>query len=640
MHARTYGTRLWRFGLLAALALLLGCSPETGPAPGPQPLVQSKAWWMDPSQQAELPAVLGVSGWQDFKDWNSFGFGPEPVWLRLRLAGAPAGTSQPWVVRIGPAFLDHVTLFDPTAGLTLRAGDAVAPTKEDLLALDFSFEIPALAQERDIYLRLSTNSARTLYADVQPYQEAKQAQRKREGFFGFILSLSAIFALWAAVQWWHTREKVMGVFAVKQVASTLWAFFFFGFARVYLGPWLAPGVLSAMASALVPLVIACVLWFMGTLIQTYQPSKALVRTCFGVAAVLAFLPVAQWAGLTRESLLLCNLAVPVMSGMLLFTLLSAVPAPANAPIRLRYLMAYLLVYGVLNSLPPATYLGWIQNSPIVLVSNLSHVVLDGLVVFVMLQIRSSALQRAQHENALELVRSREHMAAEKRLREEQSQLVSMLAHEMKTPLATLRMWLAAGQINQPKMVRAISDMNLIIERCVQSGQLADHGLQPMVEPVDAVALTQDNIQACREPERVDFEWPPGLVPMQADAQMLSIVLSNLIDNACKYGQPGSRVALVLGPWTQGMQPGWRWCVTNQIGPAGLPDASRLFEKYYRSAQARRQSGSGLGLFLVRGLLGLMQGCIGYEPGATEVRFWVWLPAAPAPNGGLARPNFA
>jgi signal transduction histidine kinase len=82
---------------------------------------------------------------------------------------------------------------------------------------------------------------------------------------------------------------------------------------------------------------------------------------------------------------------------------------------------------------------------------------------------------------------------------------------------------------------------------------------------------------------------------------------------------------------------------NQVSPGGLPDAERLFEKYYRSPQAQRVSGSGLGLFLVKGLLDLMQGRIGYEVRGQQVIFSVWLPlephglqAVPGPQKLMAR----
>ena len=62
-----------------------------------------------------------------------------------------------------------------------------------------------------------------------------------------------------------------------------------------------------------------------------------------------------------------------------------------------------------------------------------------------------------------------------------------------------------------------------------------------------------------------------------------------------------------------------------VGEAGLPDAERLFDKYYRSAGAQRQSGSGLGLFLVRSLLELLHGAAIYRPDGDQVCFAILLP---------------
>ena len=114
--------------------------------------------------------------------------------------------------------------------------------------------------------------------------------------------------------------------------------------------------------------------------------------------------------------------------------------------------------------------------------------------------------------------------------------------------------------------------------------------------------------------------------------MLQIVLSNLLDNACKYGQSTERISLELTPWLLNERPGWRWRISNSISPGDAPEANRLFEKYYRSPQARRQSGSGLGLFLVKGLVDLMQGTITYELKDERVTFEIWLPSqAPWPR---------
>jgi signal transduction histidine kinase len=259
-----------------------------------------------------------------------------------------------------------------------------------------------------------------------------------------------------------------------------------------------------------------------------------------------------------------------------------------------------------------------------LYTNLAHAVLDGVVMFVILQIRSQSLHKEQIQAGLDLQRVQQQAETEKHHRQEQSQLFAMLAHEMKTPLSTLQMWMEAGPLKPEVIDRAISDMNQVIERCVQTGQLAEQ-LKPMVQDLDPETLTSLSIQSCREPERIDFASRAPQGRLRTDPQMLAIVLSNLLDNACKYSPASSRVRVKLEPQTIAGRRGWLWSISNEPGTAGLPDPVQLFQKYYRGAQARRLSGSGLGLFLVKAMLDLMQGQITYAEASGQANFSVWLP---------------
>jgi len=186
----------------------------------------------------------------------------------------------------------------------------------------------------------------------------------------------------------------------------------------------------------------------------------------------------------------------------------------------------------------------------------------------------------------------------------------------------------AGQLKRDAMERAITDMNQVIERCVHTGQLADQGLEAVSQRVSPAELTRNCILVCRAPERVDLTAPRTDNLLHTDAQMLSIVLGNLLDNACKYGAPNSRIQVSLTTAQENGRSGWRWRVANLAGPVGLPEVDRLFEKYYRSPQARRLSGSGLGLFLVKGLLNLLQGSIHYASEGDHAVFSVWVPIHP------------
>ena len=53
--------------------------------------------------------------------------------------------------------------------------------------------------------------------------------------------------------------------------------------------------------------------------------------------------------------------------------------------------------------------------------------------------------------------------------------------------------------------------------------------------------------------------------------------------------------------------------------------AKLYWKYYRSPRAHGYSGSGLGLYLVRGFTERLGGRIDYTPSADSVRFTLWLP---------------
>jgi signal transduction histidine kinase len=525
--------------------------------------------------------------------------------------------------------LDYVTLYDPATGRVTRTGDALPPSGEDSASINFMMQIPALPYERTVYVQMRSTSARTLHVEVMPYGQTQQLNRLQEWAMGFLIASSAIFAIWAFIQWWGTREKVIGAFALKQLFATGWAFFIMGFGRVVIGPWLPEGVLTTLASMLFVAMISTSLWFFSTLIESYRPAQLAWRATLGVPLAVATLPLLHVLGYTHLMLEIANIGVLTGLAVSLVALVSAVPNRAQQPVPLGILLIYLVIYSAVNSMPGLIYLGWIEPHRMVLFASLTHIVLDGVVMFLILQIRAQALGKEKMQISLALERSQQQAESEKQQREEQSQLFSMLAHEMKTPLATLRLWMDMGQLKPEIMQRTIADMNQVIERCVQSGQLADQGLQPDWQSLDPIALTQECLQSCPMSGQVDLSVPDENGQMQTDAQMLSIVLGNLLDNACKYGAPGSRIQISLRSAQEKGQTGWLWQVSNEAGPAGLPQADRLFEKYYRSPQARRQSGSGLGLFLVKGLLDLMHGRIAYETQLDRAVFSIWLPQKPS-----------
>ena len=114
-----------------------------------------------------------------------------------------------------------------------------------------------------------------------------------------------------------------------------------------------------------------------------------------------------------------------------------------------------------------------------------------------------------------------------------------------------------------------------------------------------------------------------------DKQLLFIVISNLLENACKYAATDTPIMVRLRsmPTQTSSQSVLQLEVSNSPGVAGWPEADKVFQKYYRSPHARRQAGTGLGLFLVRSLMHVLGGRIDYAPNDSAIRFVVQLPGS-------------
>jgi signal transduction histidine kinase len=255
-----------------------------------------------------------------------------------------------------------------------------------------------------------------------------------------------------------------------------------------------------------------------------------------------------------------------------------------------------------------------------------HGLLTAFLILLMLQYRKHVQQARQRDTALALERSQLQAIQERGIREEQEKLLAMLAHELKTPLSTMHMRLDADAQGSREIRHAIRDMNAVIERCLQTAQFSDRQLQANLTPVDLVGVLQDVVSASAEPARVVMQAPDRWT-VQTDQQLMHIVLSNLIENGCKYAEPNSpiEVKLFSALAADGVTQKICFEISNLPGRAGWPEASQVFEKYYRSPHARRQAGTGLGLYLVRNLVQVLGGQIDYAPDESHVRFVVCLP---------------
>jgi signal transduction histidine kinase len=120
--------------------------------------------------------------------------------------------------------------------------------------------------------------------------------------------------------------------------------------------------------------------------------------------------------------------------------------------------------------------------------------------------------------------------------------------------------------------------------------------------------------------------PPNLPPVYADADRLTEVLLNLLDNARRHVQPGGAIELraaLDGPFV-------RVSIADNGPGIGPEDRLRVFDRFYRADKSRSSTtgGSGLGLAIVRALVEAHGGTIRVDerPGG-GARFSFTLPVA-------------
>ena len=198
-------------------------------------------------------------------------------------------------------------------------------------------------------------------------------------------------------------------------------------------------------------------------------------------------------------------------------------------------------------------------------------------------------------------------AHEKERGETRQRFMTMLMHELKTPLSIIQFAAASlgrhlpsgsGDLSRVSNInRSVDDLNALIERCVQADQVEDNA--PVIEQkLFSLDSLTANLLHSIDASRITLQAPAECAVF-SDHQYLRIILLNLLSNALKYSAPNSMVAFDIERETLDGRAGLHFRVSNHIGAAGMPDPGQVFTRYYRSEGARGSVGAGLGLWLAQ-----------------------------------------
>lgn len=206
---------------------------------------------------------------------------------------------------------------------------------------------------------------------------------------------------------------------------------------------------------------------------------------------------------------------------------------------------------------------------------------------------------------------------EKQIDEMKTDFVSLASHQLRTPLSSMKWFLEmlldgdAGKLTKEqeeylinidksneRMIKLVSDL-LNVSR-IESGRIIIDPKPTNLHKLVNSVIKESSVLAKSKDIKVTQSLYSKIPKIKIDPTLIQNVYLNLVTNAIKYSNRGGQVTIFVSKKDD--------YIVSQVADDGIgipkQDQSRVFEKFYRSANARdiESDGSGLGLYLARAII--------------------------------------
>ena len=198
-------------------------------------------------------------------------------------------------------------------------------------------------------------------------------------------------------------------------------------------------------------------------------------------------------------------------------------------------------------------------------------------------------------------------------------LVSDISHQVKTPIANIKMFtniLQQHQLPPEKQAEFLRTMEGQIDKLdflmqslikmsrLETGTFVLHPQEGRL--TDTIALAMSAVWAKAEAKEISLSADcDSSICVQHDPKWTAEALGNILDNAIKYTPPGGSVTVSVRPW--------QLYTRVDIADTGIGIAEEhyndIFQRFYRDPQVASQEGVGLGLYLANGIITRQKGYI-------------------------------
>lgn len=265
-------------------------------------------------------------------------------------------------------------------------------------------------------------------------------------------------------------------------------------------------------------------------------------------------------------------------------------------------------------------------------------------------------QQVANHCAIAIRQARLYQATQERLAEMETlnllkdDFLSTVSHELRSPVANMKMAIQMLQINLNKVLstgmppdspycsRLSQYVHVLDSECEREISLVndlldlqrlDAGIEPsLMDLVNLKDWLPDLVQSFKErastrDQQLTLAMESHFPALQTDAAALKRILAELLHNACKYTPPGEKICVTANL----RQDKIMIEVMNSGSEIPEKELTRIFEKFYRipNADPWKQGGTGLGLALVKRLVEHLNGIIQVESATMQTRFILQFP---------------
>lgn len=563
------------------------------------------------------------------------GFTTAAYWLAFQIDNAADSSVERWFLEVGWPILDYVDLYLSTPDghwQEMRMGDRVAFAERPVPHRNFVFpiDIPR-GESRLALLRVKTSSSLLVRATLWNPTTFGTSSAGESMRLGLLYGVSGIIVLFVGYLWAQLRERLYFWFFAHAVALSALYISLNGHASQLFFPGM-PLVADGALGFSFSLKTAFSSMFASHVLDARKNAPYLHRIYCFVAIISAALSfsvfIDKWA-----------IAAPFVNAMTLAHAVVTFTIGISWGARGDY-MARMVILSLLPVIGLAILL-LLRNLGII---DIAAEIVDwgiqiGLIFNILIliygltrrgRLREQELRRLQdellrasrikeahlaelvEEKTEEIVAGRRQVEAaletERRAARDQRTFLSMVAHEFRSPLQGIAAAAKVVGLYVPPNERdaheeldsvqhGVNRLSRLVDAFLTDGWLETTALAPTLRPLDLADVLHDVCAAWRTERGVTrlTVIADTTAPVLGDKALLLAALSNLLDNALKYSPDGSSVELAL---TVGDDE-----ATLSVSDRGMgvphDDLSRIFDRYYRSANTMTVSGSGLGLHIVR-----------------------------------------